>query len=88
MNDALAGKVAMLDWATDYDIFDPQYVTDPYGIWDELRETCPIAHTERWGGSWLPTRYDHVTAMARDIGREPATVDEARVLIGLPAGKV
>jgi hypothetical protein len=26
--------------------------------------------------------------MARDIGREPATVDEARVLIGLPAGRV
>ena len=42
------------DWASDYDIFDPQYVADPFPIWDELRETCPMAHTERWGGSWLP----------------------------------
>ena len=55
------------NWATDYDIFDPDYVRDPYPIWDELRERCPIAHTERFGGSWLPTTYDHVTTMARDI---------------------
>ncbi|MGI9645854.1 MAG: cytochrome P450, partial [Ilumatobacteraceae bacterium] len=55
------------DWATDYDIFDPQYVADPYGIWDELRQACPIAHTHRWGGSWLPTRYADVYAIAHDI---------------------
>jgi cytochrome P450 len=55
------------NWATDYDIFDPDYVRDPYPIWDELRERCPIAHTERFGGSWLPTTYDDVTTMARDI---------------------
>ena len=50
------------DWASDYDIFDPHYVADPYPIWAELRETCPMAHTERWGGSWLPTRYEDVYA--------------------------
>ncbi len=60
-------------WATDYDIFDPGYVSDPYGIWDQLRTSaCPIAHTERWGGSWLPTRYADVTEMARDIDRFPS----------------
>ncbi len=32
------------DWATDYDIFDPGYVADPYGIWADLRSACPIAH--------------------------------------------
>ena len=60
------------DWATDYDIFDEAYITDPYGIWAELRERCPIAHTERWGGSWLPTRYEDVTEMARDIDHFPS----------------
>ena len=60
------------DWATDYDIFDPGYIADPYGIWDELRSACPIAHTERWGGSWLPTRYADVTEIARDIERFPS----------------
>jgi cytochrome P450 len=60
------------DWATDYDIFDPAYVNDPFGVWDELRERCPIAHTDRWGGSWLPTRYADVTEIARDIETFPS----------------
>jgi hypothetical protein len=42
------------DWATDYDIFDPAYFTDPGPIWADLRQRCPVAHSERWGGSWLP----------------------------------
>ena len=37
------------DWATDYDIFDPDYVRDPYPIWDELREKCPVAHYRALG---------------------------------------
>jgi cytochrome P450 len=56
------------DWTTDYDIVDPDYVTDPFPIWDDLRQTCPIAHSDRWGGSWLPTTYAGVSAMAHDIG--------------------
>jgi cytochrome P450 len=53
------------DWATDYDIFDPAYFTDPGPIWADLRQRCPVAHTERWGGSWTATRYDDVAEMAR-----------------------
>jgi hypothetical protein len=60
------------NWADDYDIFDPQYVADPFTIWDDLRERCPMAHTDRWGGSWLPTRYDDVNAIAHDIERFPS----------------
>ena len=25
------------DWATDFDVLDPRYVADPFGVWDELR---------------------------------------------------
>ena len=53
-------------WADDYDIFDPRYVADPFPIWDELRATCPVPHTDRWGGSWMPTRYADVSAVAHD----------------------
>ncbi len=60
------------DWASDYDIFDPQYLADPFPIWDDLRERCPMAHSERWGGSWLPTRYDDVYAIAHDIEKFPS----------------
>ncbi len=55
------------EWGSDFDVLDPQYVADPFGIWDQLRTTCPIAHTERRGSTWLPTRYEDVTAIAHDI---------------------
>ena len=29
------------DWATDFDVLDPRYVTDPFSIWDDLRQTLP-----------------------------------------------
>ena len=54
------------DWATDFDVLEPGYVADPFGIWDELRRRCPIAHSGRRGSDWLPTRYDDVTAIAHD----------------------
>jgi cytochrome P450 len=57
------------DWATDYDIFDVDYIRDPYPIWDELRGKCPIAHSERWSGSWLPTRFEDVFDIAQDPAR-------------------
>ena len=57
----------VLDWTNDYDIFDPAYVEDPFPVWDELARTCPVAHTERWGGSWMPTRYEDVVAIAHDV---------------------
>jgi cytochrome P450 len=60
------------NWATDFDVFDQQYVNDPYSIWAVLRDECPIAHTDRWGGSWLPTRYEDVTEIARDIEKFPS----------------
>ena len=56
----------VIDWATDFDVGNPRYEADPYGIWDELRETCPIAHTNRRGSAFLPTTYDDVAAIAYD----------------------
>jgi len=55
------------DWVSDYDIFDPDFVRDPYPTMSEIRESqCPIAHTDRWGGSWMPTRYDDIVAAAQE----------------------
>lgn len=64
----MTGK-SVTDWARDYDIFHPDYIGDPFIIWDDLRGNCPVAHTERWGGSWLPTTYADVMAISHDIGR-------------------
>jgi cytochrome P450 len=54
------------DWTTDFDHLDPRWVEDPFPIWDELRQKCPIAHTERFNGVYLPTRYEDVRAIAYD----------------------
>ena len=54
------------DWAKDFDHTDPQWVADPFPIWDELRSECPVAHSDRYGGTWLPVRHDGVAAVAYD----------------------
>ena len=74
-------------WADDYDIFDPGFVTDPYPVWKDLRDECPVPHTERWGGSYMPTTYADVSAVARNaedftsfevsVAPIPAACDEA-----------
>jgi cytochrome P450 len=55
------------DWASDFDVLAPEYVSEPFAIWDALRATCPIAHSHRRGSNWLPTRYKDVTAIAHDV---------------------
>jgi cytochrome P450 len=54
-------------WDSDFDILSPDYVADPFRIWDHLRTTCPIAHTDRRGSTWLPTRYQDVVDLAHDV---------------------
>jgi cytochrome P450 len=54
------------DWAADFDHTDPHWVANPFPIWDELRAKCPVAHSDRYGGTWLPVRHDDVAAIAYD----------------------
>lgn len=63
-SEVVSGPVS--DWATDFSHVDPRWAADPYPIQDELRRSCPIAHTGRFGGAWLPTRYEDVAAIAYD----------------------
>jgi len=54
------------DFATDFDHTDPAWVADPYPIWDDLRQRCPVAHSDRYGGTWLPVTHDLVSEVAYD----------------------
>jgi cytochrome P450 len=54
------------DWSTDFDHTDPGWVADPYPIWDDLRSRCPVAHSDRYGGVWLPLTHAAVAAVAYD----------------------
>ena len=53
-------------WETDWDHADPAYNQNAHQIWDQLRSTCPVAHTNRYGGAWLPVTHADVSAVARD----------------------
>jgi cytochrome P450 len=63
-NEIITGPVS--DWATDFSHLEPEWSADMYEIQDDLRQRCPIAHTERFGGGWLPVRYEDVAAIAYD----------------------
>ncbi len=62
----MRARPPVTNWASDFDHLDPRWVTDPFPIWDEMRKTCPIAHTERFQGVYFPSRYADVRAVAYD----------------------
>ena len=65
MADTVYGPVT--DWATDFDHGAPEYNANIHKIWDDLKASgCPIAHTERYGGVWLPLTHEMVNEIAYD----------------------
>lgn len=61
---SMTARPPVSDWATDWDHLDPAWTTDPYRIWDGLRQQCPVAHTERYKGVYFPTRYQDIRDIA------------------------
>ena len=59
------GPVA--DWATDLDHADPAYNRNAPDIWRTVREGgCPIAHSDRYHGMWVPLTHRYVSEVAYD----------------------
>ena len=54
------------DWSNDFDHMHPDYNANAPEIWEDLRGKCPVAHSPRYGGTWLPVRHEDVTAIAYD----------------------
>lgn len=63
-DESMYGPVS--DWTTDFDHADPEYNRRAPEIWAELRETCPVARSERYGGVWLPVTHEYVREIAYD----------------------
>ena len=63
---SLYGPVS--DWQNDFDHADPKYNENIHEIWNDLLENkkCPVAHTERYGGTWLPLTHEYVHEVAYD----------------------
>lgn len=44
----------------DFDHYTDEWVHDPYAVYDEMREKCPVAHSDAHDGFWLLSRYADV----------------------------
>ena len=58
-------------------------------MWDDLRQRCPVAHSDRYGGVWLPTRHEDIAAIAYDTehySSQGVVVSELRPDIPAPIG--
>jgi cytochrome P450 len=64
MSGSIYGPVT--DWTSDFDHADPHYNRHAHEIWSELRGSCPVAHSGRYGGTWLPVTHEHVREIAYD----------------------
>lgn len=85
----MSNRPQVTDWATDFDHTHPDYAAAATEIWDDLRETCPVAHSERFGGTWLPTRHVDVEAIAKDYEHftsQSVVVSDDRPTIPAPMG--
>jgi cytochrome P450 len=51
---------------TDFDIHDPAGVETIFGQYADLRSRCPIAHSTKYGGHWVMTRYDDIHEVMRN----------------------
>ncbi len=64
-----------------YDLFSPAYRDDPAPMWQATRAGgCPVARTERWGGSHMLTRFDDI----RDAARNPELFSSRAVEVAGP----
>lgn len=78
------------DWATDFDHLCADWADHLPEITADLRERFPVAHTERFFGAYLVTRYDDAVAVAQDTARFSNRVtavnenDPARIRLEAP----
>jgi cytochrome P450 len=49
----------------DYDHFDEAFALDPHATWARMRQECPVARTERYGGFYVLTRLDDIVQVAQ-----------------------
>jgi cytochrome P450 len=60
-----------------FDHWDPALAADPFPSYQLLREQCPIAHSQKYGGFWVLSRHDDVLTALRN----PAVFSSSVMLI-------
>lgn len=49
-----------------YSLYQPWLQEDPVPYWNEMRDRCPVAHSDQAGGFWILTRYEDIEWAARN----------------------
>lgn len=84
------GRPPVANWLTDFDHQHPDYAAAAPEIWEQVRTSgCPIAHSDRYGGTWLPTRHEDIAAISKDpehFSSQGVVVTEFRPDIPAPMG--
>ncbi|MFN0028597.1 MAG: cytochrome P450 [Acidimicrobiales bacterium] len=62
MND----RQPVTDWSTDFDHLSDEWASGSPEILADLRERCPVAHTDRFFGAYLVSRYDDIGEVAHN----------------------
>ena len=71
------------DFTTDFDHAEAGYNPSAPEVWKSLREGgCPVAHSDRYGGMWVPITHDTVQEIAYDT--ETFTSRSVVVGVGRP----
>ena len=53
-----------------YDLYAEEFRKDPHATFRAMRESgCPVAQSDKWGGSWMAAGYDDIRDLARDTER-------------------
>lgn len=52
-----------------YDLYSDEFRADPQAQFGAMRSGCPVAHSDKWGGSWMFAGYDDIRDLARDTER-------------------
>ena len=53
-------------WLTDWDWLDDGWGENAIDIWNDVREQCPVATTERYGRAFMPVTMEAVRQIAQD----------------------
>src|ERR1700730_2236764 len=74
---AMPGHPPVTDWVHDFDHTDPRWTENPFPIWDELCAKCPVVHTKRFLGCYMPTTYEAV----KQVGYDTEHFSSRRVIV-------
>ncbi len=68
------------DWVNDWDWLDDGWGENAIDIWNDVREQCPVASTERYGRAFMPV----TMAAIRDIANDTDHFSSIWVNVGRP----